>query len=72
MAVNDNGGFDIAELERAAFVHFKAGFDGLSFPDHEYWPPGPPGRAYMFEMIRREFGWAGFEYAKTLPIFTSH
>ena len=62
---------DIIELQRAAFVHFRAGFDGLPFPLQEVWP-GPPGRAYCFEMIRRQFGWSGFECAKTLPIFTSH
>jgi hypothetical protein len=68
MAVNDA---DIAELEARAREHFRAGFDG-PYPDQEHWPPGPPGRAYIFEMLRRQFGMAGVEYARTLPIFTSH
>ena len=62
---------DIAELERAAFTHFTAGFNG-PYPGQEYWPPGPPGKAYCFEMIRRQFGMVGVEYARTLPIFTRH
>jgi len=62
---------DIAKLERAAFKHFRAGFDG-PYPGQEHWPPGAPGRAYIFEMIRRQFGMAGVEYSRTLPIFTSH
>jgi hypothetical protein len=71
MTCAENSGFDVAELERAVKVHFRAGFDGLPFPLQEVWP-GSPGKAYCFEMVRREFGWAGFEYAKRLKIFTSH
>jgi len=62
---------DIAKLERAAFKHFMAGFNG-PYPGQEYWPPGAPGRAYIFEMLRRQFGMAGVEHAKRLKIFTSH
>ena len=62
---------EIGELERAAFKHFMAGFNG-PYPGQEYWPPGPPGKAYCFEMIRRQFGMVGVEYARTLPIFTRH
>jgi hypothetical protein len=69
--VNEPADFDAMELERALLVHFMAGMDGLSFPLQEYWP-GAPGRAYIFEMLRREFGQPAIEYAKTLPIFTRH
>jgi hypothetical protein len=62
---------EIAELERAAFVHFKAGFNGRTFPLREVWP-GAPGKAYCLEMIRRQFGMAGVEHAKRLKIFISH
>jgi hypothetical protein len=62
---------EIGELERAAFKHFMAGFNG-PYPGQEYWPPGPPGKAYCFEMLRRTYGMAGVEFARTLPIFTSH
>ena len=62
---------EIAKLERAAFTHFMAGFNGQSFPLREVWP-GAPGRAYIFEMLRRAYGMAGVEYAKRLKVFTSH
>ena len=62
---------DIAKLERAAFDAFMAGFNGADFPSREVWP-GAPGKAYIFEMVRRQFGPAGCEYLKGLPIFTSH
>jgi hypothetical protein len=62
---------DLAELEARAREHFRAGFDG-PYPGQEHWPPGAPGRAYIFEMLRRQFGMAGVEYARTLPILTSH
>jgi hypothetical protein len=66
-----NCNLDIAEIERAAFVHFMAGFDGLPFALSEVWP-GAPGKAYCFEMLRRTYGMAGAEYAMTLRIFTQH
>jgi hypothetical protein len=69
--MSGEGKLDIAEIERAAFVHFLAGIDGLSFPLQEVWP-GVPGRAYIYEMIRREFGEPAIEYARKLPIFTQH
>jgi hypothetical protein len=68
--VNDES-LDIAGIERAAFAHALAAFAPVPWPLQDCWP-GLPGRAYCFEMIRRKFGWAGFEYARTLPIFTLH
>jgi hypothetical protein len=62
---------DIAKLERAAIAHFRAGFDGLPFPLQHCWP-GAPGKAYCFEMLRRTYGMEGVEYARKLPMFTSH
>jgi len=47
-----------------------AGLDNIPYPAAASWPL--PGKASCFEMVYREFGDAGFEYAKTLPIFTSH
>lgn len=61
--------FDPMELERAAFVHFMAGMDESPWPLQEVWP-GAPGKAYIYEMIRRTYGWGGAEYARTLKIFT--
>jgi hypothetical protein len=68
------------EIERAAFVHVMAGFDA---PPRRpaftpgYWPlkdvwPGMPGRAYVYEMLRRTYGMAGVEYARTLPLMRQH
>jgi hypothetical protein len=69
--MHDDNDYDIAELERAAFVHAMAALDGLPYPLQECWP-GPPGRAYVFEMLRRAYGMAGVEYAKRLKVFTLH
>jgi hypothetical protein len=56
-----------------------AGFDVPRYPAfiHDWWPlkdcwPGMPGRAYVYEMIRRTHGRAGIEYAKTLPLMRQH
>jgi len=62
---------DLAEIEHAMREHFMAGFNGRSFPLREVWP-GAPGKAYCLEMVRRTYGTVGVEYARTLPIFTSH
>ena len=62
---------EIAELQHATLRHFMAGFNGRTFPLRDCWP-GPPGKAYIYEMVRRQFGAAGCEYLKGLPIFTSH
>jgi hypothetical protein len=62
---------DIAKVERAAFIHAMAGLDGLLYPLWDCWP-GPPGRAYVYEMLRRDFGTDAIEYVKTLPLMTQH
>jgi len=72
---------DLGELERAAFVHCMAGFDCPKRPAFlpwasqaslDHWPPQSPGRAYVYEKIRRVWGMSGSEYAKTLPLLRSH
>jgi hypothetical protein len=70
---------EIGELKCAAFVHAMAGFHAPPrypafipghWPEKEYWPV--PCRAYVFEMIRRTYGMAGVEYARTLPLLRRH
>jgi hypothetical protein len=67
--MRDDSNFDVAEIERACFVHVMTGLNNFSPPA---WWPFPPGRAYALEQIRRRFGMAGVEHAKRLPIFTLH
>jgi hypothetical protein len=62
---------NIAEIQRDAFAAAMAGFGPLPWELQKYWP-GPPCRAFIFEMVRRRWGMAGAEYAKTLPLFTMH
>jgi len=45
--------------------------DGSPYPLEEVWP-GSPGRAYIYEMLRREFSQPAIEYARKLKIFTQH
>jgi hypothetical protein len=70
---------EIGELERAAFVHAMAGFHAPPrypafipgwWPSKDYWPV--PGRAYVFEMLRRTYGMEGVEFARTLPLLRRH
>jgi hypothetical protein len=70
---------DIIEIQRHVFVHVMAGFNVPRYPAFipDWWPlkdcwPGMPGRAYVYEMIRRTHGRAGIEYAKTLPLMRQH
>jgi hypothetical protein len=70
MAVSDDK-LDLAEIGREAFAAAMAGFGPLPWDLQTYWP-GLPGRAYIFEMVRRRWGMAGAEFARTLPIFTLH
>jgi hypothetical protein len=69
MAVSDD--LDIAEIERRARIYAMAGFGPVSWELQRYWP-GHPCRGFIIEMLRRDFGLAGVEYARTLPIFTRH
>jgi hypothetical protein len=72
---------DIGELERAAYVYAMAGFDVPKRPaffpwplqaQRDCWPLNSPGKAYVYEKVRRVFGPAGIEYVKTLPLMRSH
>jgi hypothetical protein len=78
LPVNDA---DIGELERAAYAYAMAGFDCPKRPafipwplqaSRDYWPLQSPGKAYVYEKIRRVYGPVGIEYAKTLPLMRSH
>ena len=63
---------DIAGIERTAFAAAMADLGPfLPPPAADYWPK-PLGRPFIYEMVRRKHGWAGAEFAMTLPICTSH
>jgi hypothetical protein len=69
MTEND---LDTGAIEYAAFIHAMADLGPFCLPPPEWWPPGPRGRAWVHVMIHREFGWAGYEYAKGLPLLRLH